>query len=104
MMAEQLRPHRVAAIAITPGFLRSERMLERFGVTEDTWRDAGAKDPNFLHSETPLFLGRAVAALAADRKVLTRSGELTSSWELAREYGFADADGSRPDWGEQAAR
>jgi NAD(P)-dependent dehydrogenase (short-subunit alcohol dehydrogenase family) len=99
LMAEELRPHRVAAVAITPGFLRSEGMLEHFGVTEDTWREGGKKDPNFLASESPLFLGRAVAALAADRKVLARSGHLTSSWELAREYGFTDADGSRPDSG-----
>src|SRR5205823_5150916 len=67
-MAEELRKHRVAAIAITPGFLRSESMLEHFGVTEETWRDGGKKDPNFLESETPLFLGRAVAALAQDPK------------------------------------
>src|SRR5687768_10962534 len=99
MMAEELRKHRVAAVAITPGFLRSEFMLEHFGVTEENWRDGGKKDPNFLESESPLFLGRAVAALAKDRQVLSRSGELTSSWELAQEYGFADADGRRPDSG-----
>jgi NAD(P)-dependent dehydrogenase (short-subunit alcohol dehydrogenase family) len=98
-MAEELRKHRVAAIAITPGFLRSETMLERFGVTPQNWRDGGKKDKNFLHSESPLFVGRAVAALAADPKVLDRSGQLTSSWELARDYGFTDADGTRPDWG-----
>jgi NAD(P)-dependent dehydrogenase (short-subunit alcohol dehydrogenase family) len=98
-MAEELRKHRVAAIAITPGFLRSESMLEHFGVTEENWRDGGKKDPNFLESESPLFIGRAVAALAQDRKVLARSGDLTSSWELAREYGFTDADGRRPDSG-----
>ena len=78
--------------------------VEGFGVTEENWRDAGKKDPNFLESESPLFLGRAVAALAQDRKVLERSGELTSSWELAREYGFTDADGRRPDSGEHFAR
>ena len=64
-MATELAPHGVAAIAITPGFLRSESMLERFGVTEQTWRDGGKKDANFLESESPLFVGRAVAALAA---------------------------------------
>jgi hypothetical protein len=74
-------------------------MLERFGVTEENWREGGKKDRNFLESESPLFVGRAVAALAADRKVLARSGELTSSWELAREYGFTDAGGRQPDWG-----
>lgn len=99
-MAEELRPHRVAAIAITPGFLRSESMLEHFGVTEATWREGGKKDPNFLESETPLFIGRAVAALALDPKVLARSGDLCSSWEVARECGVTDHDGGRPDWGQ----
>ncbi len=98
-VSEELRKHRVAAIAITPGYLRSETMLERFGVTEKNWREGGKKDKNFLESESPLFLGRAVAVLAGDRNVLARSGDLTSSWELAREYGFTDADGRRPDWG-----
>jgi hypothetical protein len=98
-MAAELKPHGVAAIAITPGFLRSEAMLEGFGVTEANWRDGGKKDPNFLESETPLFVGRAVAALAQDGRVLDRSGQLYGSWELAREYGFTDADGRRPDWG-----
>jgi hypothetical protein len=74
-------------------------MLEHFGVTEANWRDGGRTDPNFLESESPLFVGRAVAALAADPGVLARSGQLLSSWELAREYGFVDADGRRPDWG-----
>jgi NAD(P)-dependent dehydrogenase (short-subunit alcohol dehydrogenase family) len=99
LLAEELRPHRVAAIAVTPGFLRSETMLEHFGVTEANWRDAGAKDPHFLQSETPLFIGRAIAALAADRKVLARTGDVIASWELAREYGITDHDGRRPDWG-----
>ncbi len=98
-MAAELKPHGVAAVAITPGFLRSESMLEHFGVTEANWRDGGKKDRNFLNSESPLFVGRAVAALAADRKVIERSGELCSSWELSRDYKFTDADGSRPDWG-----
>jgi NAD(P)-dependent dehydrogenase (short-subunit alcohol dehydrogenase family) len=98
-MAAELKPYNVAAVAITPGFLRSEAMLERFGVTERNWRDAGERDKNFLQSETPLFVGRAVAALAADPNVIARSGQLQSSWELAREYGFTDADGTRPDWG-----
>jgi NAD(P)-dependent dehydrogenase (short-subunit alcohol dehydrogenase family) len=98
-LAEELRPHKVTALAITPGYLRSESMLRHFGVTAETWRDGGKKDPNFLASESPLFVGRAVAALAADRKVLARSGDITSSWELAREYGFTDVDGTRPDWG-----
>jgi hypothetical protein len=74
-------------------------MLEHFGVTESNWREAGKKDSNFLQSESPLFVGRAVAALAADPKVHDRSGMLFSSWELARDYGFTDYDGRRPDWG-----
>jgi NAD(P)-dependent dehydrogenase (short-subunit alcohol dehydrogenase family) len=98
-MAAELHQHGVAAIAIVPGFLRSESMLEHFGVTEATWKDGGKKDSNFLVSESPLYVGRAVAALAADPDVLARNGQLCSSWELARAYGFTDADGSRPDWG-----
>jgi NAD(P)-dependent dehydrogenase (short-subunit alcohol dehydrogenase family) len=98
-MAAELRPYDVAAIAITPGFLRSESMLERFGVTEANWQDGGKEDKNFLQSETPLFIGRAVAALAQDSRILERTGQLCSSWELAREYGFTDVDGRRPDWG-----
>ena len=98
-MAAELKPHGVAAVAITPGFLRSEAMLEHFGVTEANWREGGKQDKNFLESESPLFVGRAVAALAADSRILERSGQLFSSWELAREFGFTDADGRRPDWG-----
>lgn len=98
-MAAELRPYDVAAIAITPGFLRSETMLERFGVTEDTWHEGGKKDKNFLESESPMFVGRAVAALAADPSILEQSGQLLSSWEAARKYGFTDVDGRRPDWG-----
>ena len=98
-MAAELRPYGVAAVSITPGFLRSETMLERFGVTEETWREGAKKDKNFLESESPLFVGRAVAALAGDPAILERSGQLLSSWELGREYRFTDADGRRPDWG-----
>jgi NAD(P)-dependent dehydrogenase (short-subunit alcohol dehydrogenase family) len=96
MLAEELRKHRVAAVSITPGYLRSEFMLEHFGVTEANWREAGKKDPNFLQSETPLYLGQAVAALAADPKVMRRTGAITSSYELVREYGFTDYDGRQP--------
>jgi len=98
-MAAELKPHGVAAIAITPGFLRSETMLERFGVTEANWRDHGRKDKNFLESESPLFVGRGVVALVQDRNILKRTGQLYSSWELGREFRFTDADGRRPDWG-----
>src|SRR5262249_31783686 len=81
------------------GFVGWEARREGLGVTEANWRDAGKKDKNFLESESPLFVGRAVAALAQDGRVLERSGQLYGSWELGREYGFTDADGRRPDWG-----
>lgn len=103
-MAEELRPHRVAALAITPGYLHSETMLQRFGVTAENWREGGKQDKNFLESESPLFIGRAVAALAQDAKVVARTGNLNSSWEVAREFGFTDVDGSRPDWGKHATQ
>ena len=98
-MAADLHTHRVTALAITPGFLRSEAVLEGLGVTEENWRDAIKDDPYFAESETPCFVGRAVAALAADPDVSKKSGGLFSSWALAREYGFTDLDGRRPDWG-----
>jgi hypothetical protein len=98
-MAAELRPHGVAAVAITPGFLRSVTMLERFGVTEQNWREGGNKDRNFLESESPFFVGRAVVALAGDPAILKRSGQLFSSWDLGREYRFTDTDRRLPDWG-----
>ncbi len=97
-MSVELRPHRVAAVAVTPGFLRSEVMLELFGLTEAKWRDGVKQDKHFIASETPRFVGRAVAALAADPKVMARSGQTLASWDLAREYRLTDVDGSRPDW------
>src|SRR6478672_3333239 len=97
--AAELAPHGVTVVAITPGFLRSETVLQYFGVTEDNWRDAGKKDSNFLQSESPLFVGRAIAALAADPKVQDRTGMLFGSWELGRDYRVTDYDGRRPDWG-----
>jgi NAD(P)-dependent dehydrogenase (short-subunit alcohol dehydrogenase family) len=103
-MAEELHPHGVAALALTPGFLRSEAMLDHFGVTEANWRDAAQKDPHFLASETPFFVGRAVAALAADPRVMKKSGGVYGSWTLAREYGFTDMDGARPDLGKHIAK
>jgi len=99
LWAAELAPHGIAVMAITPGFLRSESVLQHFGVSEDNWREAGKQDSNFLVSESPLFVGRAVAALAADPNVRDRTGMLFSSWELARDYGFSDYDGRRPDWG-----
>jgi NAD(P)-dependent dehydrogenase (short-subunit alcohol dehydrogenase family) len=98
-MAAELAVHGVAAVAITPGFLRSEKMLEHFGVDEAHWRDGGKSDSNFLESESPLYVGRAVAALAADPAIMKRTGQLFSSWGLSRELGFRDYDGRRPDWG-----
>lgn len=97
-LAEELRPRGVAAVALTPGFLRSEAMLEHFGVDAAGWRAGIARDPHFAASESPAYVGRAVAALAADPRIMARSGRLFSSWELAREYGFTDLDGRRPDW------
>jgi hypothetical protein len=79
--------------------MRTETMLEHFGVTEANWRDGAKKDPNFLASETPFFVGRAVAALAADPDVMEKSGGLFGSWTLADEYGFTDVDGNRPHLG-----
>ena len=99
-MASDLHAHPgVTALAITPGFLRSEHVLDHFGVTAANWRDAIEKDPYFAESETPCYVGRAVAALAADPDVGKKSGRLFSSWALAKEYGFTDVDGRRPDWG-----
>lgn len=97
--AADLRPHGVAAVAVTPGFLRSEAVLDHFGVTAATWREAIAQDEHFAFSETPRYLGRAVAALAADPGVLERSGQALTAWDLAAAYGFTDVDGTRPDWG-----
>jgi NAD(P)-dependent dehydrogenase (short-subunit alcohol dehydrogenase family) len=100
--AADLRPHGIAAIAITPGFLRSEAVLDHFGVTADTWRDAIAVDPHFAASETPRYIGRAIAHLAADPDVMAHTGTATTSWDLARRYGFTDIDGTTPDWGRHA--
>jgi NAD(P)-dependent dehydrogenase (short-subunit alcohol dehydrogenase family) len=85
------------AVALTPGWLRSEMMLEAYGVTEENWRDATAKEPHFAISESPAYVGRAVAALAADPDRARWNGRSTSSGELAAVYGFTDLDGSRPD-------
>ena len=98
-MAGDLHAHNVTALVVTPGFLRSEAVLDHFGVTESNWREAIGKDEYFAESETPCFVGRAIAALAADPDVARKSGGLHSSWELAKEYGFTDVDGRRPDWG-----
>ncbi|MEU5789399.1 SDR family oxidoreductase [Micromonospora purpureochromogenes] len=95
--AHELKPHGCTAVALTPGWIRSESMLEHFGVTEENWRDGAAKDPHFLISETPAFVGRAVAALAADEQKARWNGTSVSSGQLSQVYGFTDVDGSRPD-------
>jgi NAD(P)-dependent dehydrogenase (short-subunit alcohol dehydrogenase family) len=95
--AQDLAPRGATAVSLTPGWLRSEMMLDAFGVTEDNWRDATTKVPHFVISETPHFLGRAVAALAADPERSRWNGQSLSSGELAQVYGFTDLDGSRPD-------
>jgi len=96
--AEELRPHGATAVALTPGWLRSEAMLDHFGVTESTWREALAADPHFAMSETPAYVGRAVAALAGDPDATRWAGQSLSSAQLAQVYGFTDLDGSQPDW------
>ncbi|MEU6380654.1 SDR family oxidoreductase [Streptomyces sp. NPDC046909] len=96
-LGHELGPRGATAVALTPGWLRSEMMLENFGVREDNWRDALDRVPHFAISETPRYVGRAVAALAADPDVARFNGESLSSGALARTYGFTDLDGSRPD-------
>ena len=98
-MASDLDGHRVTALTVTPGYLRSEAVLDEWGVTEENWRDAVSKDPYFAESETPCYVGRAIAALAGDPQVASKSGGLFASWTLAKEYGFTDLDGRQPDWG-----
>jgi NAD(P)-dependent dehydrogenase (short-subunit alcohol dehydrogenase family) len=116
-MARELRKRDITSVALTPGFLRSEAVLDHFGVTAANWKDAGkkknanvnSKDQNdapadFMVSESPRYIGRAVVALAADPKVREKTGRVFSSWALAREYGFTDLDGTRPDWGKHARK
>jgi NAD(P)-dependent dehydrogenase (short-subunit alcohol dehydrogenase family) len=96
--SEELAPHGCTAVALTPGWMRSEMMLENYQVTEANWRDGAATNPHFAAiSESPRFVGRAVAALAADPDVHRHNGGSFSSGGLAREYGFTDLDGSQPD-------
>ncbi|WP_252313109.1 SDR family oxidoreductase [Sinobaca sp. H24] len=98
-MSEELSPYNISAVSLTPGFLRSEEMLDHFGVSESNWQDAAAKDSHFAQSETPFFIGRAVASLAADPKAFSKTGRSLSSWGLSEEYGFKDIDGRKPHWG-----
>jgi NAD(P)-dependent dehydrogenase (short-subunit alcohol dehydrogenase family) len=116
-MARELRNRNIVSVALTPGFLRSEAVLEHFGVREANWKAvAQTKSPNqnskdqndsagdFMVSESPRFIGRAVLALAADPQVKKKTGRVFSSWALAREYGFTDLDGTQPHWGNYAKR
>ncbi|WP_425265354.1 SDR family oxidoreductase [Streptomyces rubellomurinus] len=96
-LGHELGSRGATAVALTPGWMRSEMMLEHFGVAEGNWRDALAAEPAFGISESPFYVGRAVAALAADPEVARWNGTSLSSGQLAREYGFTDRDGSRPD-------
>ncbi|MFG2433985.1 SDR family oxidoreductase [Streptomyces sp. NPDC048508] len=96
-LGHELGPRGATAVALTPGWMRSEIMLEAFGVTEENWHDAEERVPHFAISETPFYVGRAVAALAADPDVARWNGQSLSGGRLAGEYGFTDRDGSRPD-------
>lgn len=96
-LAQELKPHQCTAVALTPGWLRSELMLDHFGVSEANWQDATAKEPHFIISETPHYVGRAVAYLAGDPQVVRWNGQSLSSGQLAQVYGFTDLDGSQPD-------
>jgi NAD(P)-dependent dehydrogenase (short-subunit alcohol dehydrogenase family) len=96
-LAHELQPHQATAVSLTPGWLRSEAMLDAYGVTEDNWRDAIARSPHFAISESPAFVGRSVAALAQDPDVARWNGQSLSSGALAKIYGFTDLDGSQPD-------
>ena len=95
-LSQELRGRHVTAVAVTPGFLRSEWMLDHFGVTEANWRDAATRIPSFAASETPLFVGRGIAALAADPGAARLDGRVVASWDLGEAYGVTDADGTRP--------
>ncbi len=97
-LAQQLRQQKIAVVSLTPGFLRSEEMLSHFGVTEENWREAIKHDKNFAYSETPFYIGKAVAALACDKKIMRKNGQSLVSGKLAREYGFTDLDGTQPIW------
>ncbi len=96
-LAHELQPHHATAVSLTPGWLRSEAMLDAYGVSESNWRDATARSPHFAISETPAFVGRAVVALARDPDVSRWNGRSLSSGQLAKIYGFTDVDGSQPD-------
>jgi len=97
-LAHHLRPHKIAVVSLTPGFLRSEEMLDHLRVKEENWRDAIKQDKGFAFSETPFYVGKAVVALACDRRVMRKTGQALVSGKLAREYGFTDINGTQPVW------
>ena len=97
-LAQQLKEQKIAVVALTPGFMRSEEVLDYFGVTEANWRDAIAKDKFFAYSETPFYVGKAAVALACDPQVMAKSGQALLSGRLAREYDLTDLDGTQPIW------
>ncbi len=97
-MAKELKAYNIAVVAVTPGFLRSEAMLEGFGVTEANWQEGAQKDKFFAFSETPQYIGRAIASLAADPELMKKTGQTLATWDLAEEYGFTDLDGTQPHW------
>ena len=114
-MSLELHKKDITALALTPGFLRSEAMLKHFKTTEANWKEVGKrKNPganspdqndspeDFMISESPRYIGRAVVALASDPEVKQKSGRVFSTWNLSREYGFTDVDGSQPHWGDHA--
>jgi hypothetical protein len=92
------RAYKIAVVSLTPGFLRSEEMLDHFSVSEQNWREAIQQDKGFAYSETPFYVGKAVVALACDKRVMQKSGQSLVSGKLAREYGFTDIDGTQPVW------
>jgi NAD(P)-dependent dehydrogenase (short-subunit alcohol dehydrogenase family) len=96
-LGQELRDHQGTAVALTPGWMRSEAMLENHGVSESNWRDATERTPHFCISESPRYLGRAVAALAGDPDASRWNGQSLSSGQLAQVYGFTDLDGTQPD-------
>lgn len=98
-MAEDLKEYNITSIAVTPGFLRSEAMLEHFNVTEEDWKDGVKVDPHFIASETPYYIGEAIKCLASDPNIADKTGGAYSTWELSEIYGFKDIDGTQPHWG-----
>ena len=96
-LGHELQPYGATAVSLTPGWLRSEAMLEAFEVTEPSWLDATTRVPHFAISESPSYVGRAVVALAGDPNVSRWNGQSVSSGQLAKVYGFRDLDGSQPD-------